>query len=766
MAYKLLDFADIYTAVLEELKIPSSDTVEVARVKRDINSIYINEVVPFSRWKWLEGFTTVKVPQVYQDGSADATFGSTTITLSTAPSSTLGSFKNKIFSVDSSAETYIITAHTAGSATLTIDHAFNGTTNDTSPFKIWSDWVSLPTDLRETVEIWHDFDRQPLSARGLQEFRKLQNATRKTQGRPIFTYTGDFVDPTPDTDETESDRVRALWVHPAIFTSATNLHVSYIKEVPALEDDGDEPVMPIEDRIVLLYGALARAWRRQRNPEASVENFNLFQNKLARMAGKVEDSFDKPSFNPDSLYISAKRGPRGSARSLAALGGTGTGGGSSTAVTYLQDVTINGANVTGNMTVANGITVDGRDISADGTALDTVVSDLAAHLADTTDAHDASAISFTPTGTISSINVQDAIAELESEVGTINSLADGKILLGDNTNTAQEVTISGDIALSNTGVASISAGVVVDADINASAAIARTKIASGTANHVVINDPSGVLSSEATLAKSRGGTGADNSSVTFPSSGVIVTEAATQTLTGKTIDGDDNTVQDLALSSLKTVLADASKFLVRDGSGNVVSNTKAVPSGDVVGTSDAQNLSSKTFTDDTQFNAKIKLKETGGGADTIDITAPASAAAYTITLPGAAPTANTALAYDGSNYVWSSAGGWTTYANENISASGSVTNSTTVGQQYRRVTGNGAAITLSTTPFGTAGTWSDGLVIRLVGGSSTNTVTIVHNDAANGAILDGDCTLGQYDVIELQWDSTASRWIEIARSVK
>ena len=97
MAYKLLDFADIYTAVLEELKIPLSDTVEVARVKRDINSVYINEVVPFSRWKWLEGFTSVKVPQVYTDGTVSVTLDSATATLSTAPSTGLGSFKNKVF---------------------------------------------------------------------------------------------------------------------------------------------------------------------------------------------------------------------------------------------------------------------------------------------------------------------------------------------------------------------------------------------------------------------------------------------------------------------------------------------------------------------------------------------------------------------------------------------------------------------------------------------------------------------------------------------
>lgn len=48
---------------------------------------------------------------------------------------------------------------------------------------------------------------------------------------------------------------------------------------------------------------------------------------------------------------------------------------------------------------------------------------------------------------------------------------------------------------------------IENADIKSAAAIARTKLASGTASHVLINDGSGVMSSEATLAVTRGGTG-------------------------------------------------------------------------------------------------------------------------------------------------------------------------------------------------------------------------------------------------------------------
>lgn len=72
----------------------------------------------------------------------------------------------------------------------------------------------------------------------------------------------------------------------------------------------------------------------------------------------------------------------------------------------------------------------------------------------------------------------------------------------------------------------------------------------------------------------------------------VVGTTDNQVLTTKSISGDTNTISNLAVSTLKTVIGQAFKFLSFDVSGAPIA-TKSVPTGDVVGTSDVQVLTNK-----------------------------------------------------------------------------------------------------------------------------------------------------------------------------
>lgn len=450
-AYKLTDFSDIYTAVMEELKIQSTDTTTLNRIKRMINMIYLDEVVPASRWWWLYGHTTLTHANYYGEGTVSVTPLSTTVTLSTNPASTVGvsgSFKNYLFSVDGSNEIYRITAHTALATAVTIDRPYNGTLDADANYKIWTDEAALPTDLRETIEVWHDHIRAPCEGRGLQEFRKLVSEAPKVEGRPFYYSTHDFKDPTDNDGETESDRYRVLKIYPSISQYSTIIKIDYIKEATALDVAGDEPLMPVEDRIALFYGALSLAWGSiGRNPEEAARNRALFEAKLARMMGKVQDSMDKPRIEPESSYVVAKRGPRIKGLSRRGLDAYAGGQSSYTAPTYLAGVTINGATISGNVTVNSGITIDGRDLSVDGAALD-------AHIA--------------------------ASAAVHGITGSVVGTTDAQSL----TNKSIDATAN---TISN----------IANANIAAAAAIAKSKLAAGTASRVEVTDGSGVLTESA-----------------------------------------------------------------------------------------------------------------------------------------------------------------------------------------------------------------------------------------------------------------------------
>ena len=76
----------------------------------------------------------------------------------------------------------------------------------------------------------------------------------------------------------------------------------------------------------------------------------------------------------------------------------------------------------------------------------------------------------------------------------------------------------------------------------------------------------------------------------------VVTEAHSAVLTNKTIDGDNNTVQDLALTSLKTVLGDANEVIRRDAAGAIVSGNTLPNSSELVTVDSSTALTNKTLT--------------------------------------------------------------------------------------------------------------------------------------------------------------------------
>jgi len=203
----------------------------------------------------------------------------------------------------------------------------------------------------------------------------------------------------------------------------------------------------------------------------------------------------------------------------------------------------------------------------------------------------------------------------------LTNLSDGNLIVGNSSNVATSVNTAsvGDIDADTVAGLTIKPLVIVDGDINGSAAIARTKLASGTANHVIINDGSGVFSSEANLAISRGGTGAGTALAGFDNLSPLTTKGDILTRNGSNniripvgSNGEVLTADSAEAGGVKWSAA-GQPFVV----SSISTNTNAVSGTTyLVDTTAAVQVTLPT----PAANAFVRIKDATGGAEANSIT--------------------------------------------------------------------------------------------------------------------------------------------------
>ena len=266
----------------------------------------------------------------------------------------------------------------------------------------------------------------------------------------------------------------------------------------------------------------------------------------------------------------------------------------------------------------------------------------------------------------------------------------------------------------------------------------------------------------------------------------VVTETHSATLTNKTIDGDNNTVQDLALTSLKTVLADANKVIRRDASGIVTSGNSLPNSSEIVTIDSSTALTNKTLTSpvlntptadtitgiaggaltvQSASNQNLSLQAAGTGVvqlESLSIdanTVTGGAAALTIQ---SASNQNLIVQAQGSGQLQlSSATAATSTLSLNAQTDAATTGSNatvaTPTKSYIQLT-NGSLASLDGIPAG-----GDGQVVVL--SNRTGNTVVVNNEtgatAANRILTGtgGAIALDNNASLTLLYNSTASRWM-------
>ena len=151
-----------------------------------------------------------------------------------------------------------------------------------------------------------------------------------------------------------------------------------------------------------------------------------------------------------------------------------------------------GGTVTGEVLISNtgSLVFEGSTVDAFETTLtvaDPTTSDKTITLPNVTGTVITTGDAGTVTGTmLANDTIQNVDIKSDAAIAftKLADLTSAQIIVGNGSNKATSVAVTGDIAITNAGVTSIAAGVIVDADINSSAAISGSKIVAGTTSVV------------------------------------------------------------------------------------------------------------------------------------------------------------------------------------------------------------------------------------------------------------------------------------------
>ena len=169
----------------------------------------------------------------------------------------------------------------------------------------------------------------------------------------------------------------------------------------------------------------------------------------------------------------------------------------------------------------------------------------------------------------------DINASAAIDYSKLASLTAGSVLLGNSSNVATVTALSGDVTVNSSGVTAIGSGVIVNDDINSSAGIALSKLATSTAGNIIVYNSSGVP----TAVAETGDVTISDTGVTAIASGVIVnadinTSAAIDL--GKLADA----TIDIKTADYTLQLTDKNKFIKMNLTGT--ENTVTIPSDSTV----------------------------------------------------------------------------------------------------------------------------------------------------------------------------------------
>ncbi len=297
-----LTIDQITTRVMNQLRIPVSNTTEQTKVLALINEVYRDLYVKFDWWFLLKRAVVNTVAKI-DTGTVSVTLGSTALTFSSAPGLiTHYSFLTPGGGPDFGA-VYIV-ASTGTGTTQALDAAYTNTTSTAAAYRLYQDRIALPADAGKILWVKRFGERIPLRKVGPEEMDGIK-IVDTSEGKPEAWTVSDFLTTGGPTTQ------RMLIVHPYP-KDPYRLEIKYKQQLNTemALSVSTQPFLPDEYRQILIYGSLARAFPLWANDtERGTYYQSLFNDLLALMQNAHREyASDDPQITVEDRY---RRRPRG-----------------------------------------------------------------------------------------------------------------------------------------------------------------------------------------------------------------------------------------------------------------------------------------------------------------------------------------------------------------------------------------------------------------------------------------------------------------------
>lgn len=317
-------FGDIVDICVRRAKINGAVQTDIRELFQGYVNEYYIRICTERNWHWRKFDRSFVVKPAQTTGTVNVTNGSRTVVFSAIAHNTF--MLGKTVQISGTQELYRIIGTNSVSGEAYLEAPYVGTTNAVAGFKLYQYEFALPPDC-DTIQMVYvdgqlEFDGQ-LDYRNVEEFnRLLAMSTGFMSGKPCY-YTRDgkaFVNASlPILDVMvlnydflggdDFEKVSAIRVFPIESAQDTLVHLNYAMSVEPMISDTDVPIMPVDDRWVLIHYALYEWWKQNGNDASGDRELRDAEKMLREMRDEYRKTDVKPKmvvnanrFHRDRLY--------------------------------------------------------------------------------------------------------------------------------------------------------------------------------------------------------------------------------------------------------------------------------------------------------------------------------------------------------------------------------------------------------------------------------------------------------------------------------